>query len=146
MKTLALVSCALFAGSVALAQEAGRLILDFGAGFTAPVNVTADHLDYGWNVQGGVGYNFSSMVGAKLQLDFNDMGINSNTLSDIGVPGGSVRVVSATVDPIIHLTRHSHFDVYAIGGGGLYHRTQEFTAPTVSTFTGFNPFFGSIIR
>ena len=142
MKVLALATCSLFVIGSASAAEYERLILDFGAGFTAPVNVSANHLDMGWNVQGGIGYNFNPTVGLKLQVDYNSMGIKSGILNNIGVPGGNVNIFSATADPIVHLTPHSRFDVYAIGGGGLYHRTQEFTSPTVQTFTGFDPFYG----
>lgn len=56
------------------------------------------------------------------------------------MPGGGVHVFSATLDPIVHLNPKGHLDVYVTGGGGIYHRYQDFTAPT--TFTGFNPFFG----
>jgi len=42
----------------------------------------------------------------------------------------------------VHLTPRAKADVYVVGGGGLYHRSQEFTAPTVATVTGFDPFFG----
>ncbi|MBV8846995.1 MAG: outer membrane beta-barrel protein [Bryobacterales bacterium] len=142
MKASALAACSLFVIGTASAQEFQHVLVDFGAGFTSPVSRSADHLDMGWNVQGGIGYNFSPVVGAKLQLDYNSMGIKSSVLNNIGVPGGNVNIFSATVNPIVHLIPHSHFDIYAIGGGGLYHRTQEFTAPTIQTFTGFNPFFG----
>jgi hypothetical protein len=70
------------------------------------------------------------------------MGINSTTLNNFGAPGGDMHIFSATLDPIVHLNPHGHIDVYLIGGGGIYHRTQEFTAPTVSTVTAFDPFFG----
>ena len=77
-----------------------------------------------------------------VDLGYNSFGINSATLSNIGVPGGDVHVVSATLDPIVHLTPHSHFDVYIVGGGGMYRRQQDFTAPSTATFTGFDPFVG----
>jgi hypothetical protein len=32
--------------------------------------------------------------------------------------------------------------MYIIGGGGIYHRYQEFTQPSVTTVVGFDPFFG----
>jgi hypothetical protein len=124
------------------AQEYHRLIVDFGAGFTQPVGTTGTNLDDGWNIRGGVGVNFSRYVGAIVQLDYNSMGINSTTLSNIGFPGGDVHVFSATLNPIVHLTPRGHFDVYLIGGGGMYRRTEEFTQPGVASVTGFNPFFG----
>jgi len=46
------------------------------------------------------------------------------------------------LDPVIHVMPHAPFDAYIIGGGGIYHRTQEFTAPSAATVTAFDPFFG----
>src|SRR5580692_11201274 len=77
-----------------------------------------------------------------LDLNYNSFGINSGTLSNLGFPGGDVHIFSATLDPIVHLTPHSHFDVYLTGGGGVYHRYQEFTAPATGTGIAYNPFFG----
>jgi hypothetical protein len=124
------------------AQEEHKVIVDLGAGFVQPVGGAGRSLDPGWNIKGGVGYNFSSVVGAMVQLDYDSLGINSTTLSNLGFPGGDVHVFSATLDPIVHLTPHSHFDLYLIGGGGMYKRTQEFTQPGVATAVGFDPFFG----
>ena len=49
---------------------------------------------------------------------------------------------SATLDPIVHLNPNGHIDVYLTGGGGLFHRYQEFSQPTTETVLGFDPFFG----
>ena len=57
------------------------------------------------------------------------MGVNPSTLANIGVPGGRMSVFSATLDPIVHLNPKGHVDFYVTGGGGLFHRYQEFTAP-----------------
>lgn len=124
------------------AQEVSRFSFDVGGGFTQPMGDTGRHLDNGWNIQGGIGFNFSPYVGAMIDVGYNSFGINAATLSAIGVPGGDMHVLSATLDPIIHLNPHGHFDIYLTGGGGVYHRTQEFTQPGVATFTGFDPFFG----
>jgi hypothetical protein len=142
MKLLLVLACALVTLKPLSAQEHHLLIVDVGAGFTEPVGNTGTHLDTGWNIRGGVGINFSQYIGALLQLDYNSLGINSTTLSKVGFPGGNVNVFSATIDPIVHLTPRGHFDVYLIGGGGLYHRTQQFTQPGVATVVGFDPFFG----
>jgi hypothetical protein len=70
------------------------------------------------------------------------MGINSTTLSNLGVPGGNVHILSATLDPIVHLNPHGRTDVYLTGGGGLFRWYQQFTQPSVAVVPGFNPFFG----
>ena len=143
MKTFVTTSCfaLLLAGGLS-AQEFSHLAFDIGGGFTQSVGSTGRNLDNGWNVGGGVGWNFSPYIGAMVQTNFNSMGINSTTLSNLGYPGGDVHIFSATIDPIVHLHPHGHWDAYIVGGGGLYHVYQEFTAPGVATVTGFNPFFG----
>jgi len=143
MKSFALASCmSLFLAGSMVAQEGSRFLFNIGGGFTQPVGNTGRHLDEGWNIQGGGGINFTPYFGAMIDLGYNSFGINSAALSNIGVPGGDIHVFSATLDPVIHLTPQRHFDVYIIGGGGIYHRYQEFTQPSVTTVVGFDPFFG----
>ena len=143
MRRILAISCfsVLFGGFVG-AQEVPRFAFELGGGFTEPVGNTGRNLDQGWNIGTGAGINFSQYVGLLVQVDYNRLGINSTTLNAVGFPGGDVNVFSATLDPIVHLTPRGHFDVYLIGGGGYYRRTQEFTAPSVATFTAFDPFFG----
>jgi hypothetical protein len=143
MKTLALATgLGILAIGVASAQEVSHFAFSVGAGFTTPVGNTGRQLDEGWNIGGGFGMNFSPYVGALIDLDYNSFGINSGTLANIGVPGGGLHVFSATLDPIVHLNPKGHVDVYVTGGGGLFHRYQDFTAPSVGVATGFDPFFG----
>ncbi len=124
------------------AQEKSPVAFQIGGGFTQGVGRTGTYLDTGWNITAGVGYNFNQYVGILMDLSDNSMGINSATLGNIGVPGGSVNLFTATLDPIIHLTPASHADLYVTGGFGLFHRNQEFTTPSAATTFGFNPFFG----
>jgi hypothetical protein len=143
MKTITLAACfGLAALGVSSAQETSHFAFTIGGGWTTPVGNTGHYIDDGWNVGGGAGVNFNSWVGALIDLNYNQMGINSTTLQSIGVPGGGLHIFSATLDPIVHLTPKSHFDLYVTGGGGLYHRMQDYTAPTTVTVAGYNPFFG----
>jgi hypothetical protein len=143
MKTLALATgLGMLAMGAASAQEVSHFAFSVGAGFTTPVGNTGRQLDDGWNIGGGFGMNFSPYVGALIDLDYNSFGINSGTLANIGVPGGGLHVFSATLDPIVHLNPKGRVDVYVTGGGGLFHRYQDFTAPSVGVATGFDPFFG----
>ena len=110
MKNIAFVSC--FGTSLhrhhERLQEVSRFSFDLGAGFTQPVGNTGRLLNDGWNVQGGVGYNFSNRIGTMMQLDYNSIGhMNGTALGTSGFPGGDIHIVSATVDPIFHLTPKS---------------------------------------
>jgi len=143
MKSLALVIGAAVVGlGAASAQESSHFAFNVGAGFTTPVGSTGRYVDEGWNVGAGAGVNFSPYVGALIDLSYNTMGINSTTLANFGAPGGGMHVFSATLDPIVHLAPRSHVDVYVTGGGGLYRRQEDLTAPTVSIVPAGNAFFG----
>jgi opacity protein-like surface antigen len=146
MNKFALVGCFSFLciGTLS-AQEVSRFSFDLGGGFTQPVGNTGRFLNDGWNVQGGVGYNFSNYIGVMGQLDYNSMGMNGTALGSSGFTGGDIHVFSATIDPIVHLTPKSHFDVYAIGGGGLYHWYQQFSAPTGIVSNSFAGSFPLVI-
>jgi Outer membrane protein beta-barrel domain len=142
MKFLTTCGLALVVVASATAQETSHFAFNVGGGFTTPLGDTGRHLDTGWNVGGGAGVNFNSYVGALIDVNYNSFGINSATLQNIGVPGGGFHILSATLDPIIHLSPRSHVDVYVTGGGGIYHQTQDFTQPGVAIVPGFDPFFG----
>jgi len=144
MKLVFACSALLFSATLAIAQnnEVPRFSGSIAGGFTNPLGTTGEHLDTGWNIQGGAGVNFNAWLGAQIQGQFDDFGINRTTLDNAGFPDGAVHVFSATIDPIVHLTPHSHADIYLIGGGGLYHVYHEFTQPTVAAVTGYDPFFG----
>jgi Outer membrane protein beta-barrel domain len=141
MKTITFI-CGLLFSTVLSAQEFPRFSFDVGGGFTQTVGNTGRELDNGWNINGGAGFNFNSRLGANVNVGFNDLGITSTTANNLGFPGGDVHIFSATLDPIVHLTPHSRFDVYVTGGGGMFRTTQQFNAPAPGAVTGFNPFFG----
>ncbi|HXS94284.1 MAG TPA: outer membrane beta-barrel protein [Candidatus Limnocylindrales bacterium] len=124
------------------AQERSHVAFNIGAGFTEPVGHTGRVTDMGWNVGAGVGYNFNPYVGLLVDANYSSFGINSTTLANVGAPGGGFHIFSATLDPIIHIAPKSHADVYITGGGGIYHRNQDLTAPATAITTGFDPFFG----
>jgi opacity protein-like surface antigen len=141
MNKLVLASfCGLLLVGTLSAQEVPRFSYELGAGFTSPVGNTGNYLDEAWNLQGGVGYNFTSHIGVMGQLDYNSFGINSVPLNNIGYPGGDIHVFSATIDPIYHLNPTGRVDPYLIGGGGLYHWDEQLSAPAAGTV--ISPFSG----
>lgn len=143
MKLLTTAMCvgALTLGGLS-AQETSHFAFNVGAGLTTPLGNAGRNLDYGWDIRGGAGFNFNQWVGALVDLNYTQMGINSTTLQNIGVPGGGFHIFSATLDPIVHLTPRSSVDVYLTGGGGIYHQYQNLTAPSTGIVSGYNPFFG----
>ena len=143
MKYLLIASCAgLFAAGTLSAQEFSHFGFSVGAGFTQGRGDAGRNLDMGWNVRAGAGVKFNPYIGVMVDGAYDNMGITSSTLATVGAPGGRVSIASFTLDPIVHVTPKSHVDFYITGGGGLFHRYQQFTAPSVAVGTGFDPFFG----
>ncbi len=113
-----------------------------GGGVTPAVNPIASRLDTGWNVSAGAGVNVNHHFGLMLDFMFNDLAINRTALNQAQAPDGSVRIWGFTLDPVFHVTQEGPVDFYVTGGGGIYHRTVEYTRPTIATGTFFDPWFG----
>src|SRR5690242_4041083 len=143
-RALYTIACAaaLLAVRPAAAQNTNKFNFNIGAGFTEPVKYSDSRLDTGFNITAGAGYNFVPHLGVVGEFGFNHLGLSSAALSAAGVPGGSTRIYSLTLNPIVHFNPRGRMDAYIIGGGGFYRRTVELTAPTVATVTAFDPFFG----
>jgi opacity protein-like surface antigen len=126
----------------AAAQNNNHLTFNIGAGFTEPVRHTDGRVDVGYNINAGAGINLTPAFGVIGEFGYNHFALASPVLNAAGVPDGNARLYSLTLNPIVRFNPHGRFDVYAIGGGGYYRRTMEFTAPTIATITAFDPFFG----
>ncbi|HEV2462723.1 MAG TPA: hypothetical protein VGT04_02870 [Acidobacteriaceae bacterium] len=102
-----------------------------GGGFTAPIgnDVRGGYDGWGYNVTVGGGWNFTKMIGALLEYQFNRNTIPQTTLQAIGVPSGNINTWSLTLDPIIYLPVTHSMGAYATGGGGFYRKVTNFSAP-----------------
>jgi hypothetical protein len=118
----------LLAGALS-AQELPPLSYNIGGGFTQPVGTLGRYTNQGWDLQAGSGYNFLPYFGTMLDFNFNSLGINSGTATNLGIPGGTETVWSFTLDPVVHLHPFGRIDPYVIGGGGIYHRADKLTKP-----------------
>jgi hypothetical protein len=138
--------CGAMLGSLPVAaQETANSLFTaaVGAGFTTPVYHTGTALDPGWNFNAQAGINlFGAHLGLVGEFMFTNMGINSGTLNNLQFPGGTTRIWAVSAEPVIRFNPRGRVDFYLIGGPGIYHRTVEFTQPTIETYTAFDPFFG----
>jgi hypothetical protein len=113
-----------------------------GGGVTTPINPIGTRLDTGWNVAAGAGINANHHFGVMLDFMFNSMPVNNTFLNQVQAPEGRVRVWGFTLDPIVHVTQEGPVDFYVTGGGGIYHRTVEYTQPVIVPGVFFDPWFG----
>jgi len=120
----------------------GRLFTGYiGGGPGFPVSDFGQRVDNGWNVSAGAGIS-GNHLGLMLDFTYNDFGVNQSILNQVAAPNGSTRIWSFTLDPVIHVMKEGPADLYITGGGGIYHRTVEFTQPGVASTTFFDPWFG----
>ena len=124
------------------AQNTSRFNFHLGGGFTEPTKYAVDRFDRGFNITAGGGVNLVPHFGVVGEFGYNQLGLTRAALNAAGVPSGSGRIYSLTANPIFRFNPQGRFDAYAIGGGGYYRRTVEFTAPTISVVTAFDPFYG----
>ncbi len=144
-RILSTIACGLAGVFLALpcsAQNTSRFNFHLGGGFTEPVRYTDGRLDTGFNLSAGAGINLDPHLGVMAEFGYNHLGINSTILGAVGVPGGSARIYNVGLAPIFRFNPRGRYDFYVVGGGGYYRRTLEFTAPTVTTTTAFDPFYG----
>jgi opacity protein-like surface antigen len=132
-------------GSLSVYAEA-PVSFNVGGGFTTPAYNTGIRHNTGWNGSVGVGITPFSHVGLRGEFQYNQLAINGSTLSALSFPNGDTRLWSLTLNPILRLHPRGMISPYLIGGGGLYHRTAEFTAPTVATVTAYDPYFNYFYR
>ena len=79
-----------------------------------------------------------------LDLNYNTLDLPGAQLFNFGVSTGGFHILSATIDPIVHLTPKSRVDLYVTGGGGLYHRIEDYSVPTLTAAPTYNPFLGFV--
>ncbi|HEX3968872.1 MAG TPA: hypothetical protein VHW70_12970 [Edaphobacter sp.] len=121
-----------------------------GGGFTMPTSDMGKSLSTSYNIQAGGGRNFNKKVGVMLQFDWDNFGIQTNTLNALlgiydGPPlffedqngnplsqiSGSSHIWSFTVDPIFNFYNSDSKGAYVVAGAGFYHKTATFSTPAI---------------
>jgi hypothetical protein len=131
-----------------------------GGGFGVPVGGTHSYLTTGWGLQVGGGRNFNKKFALNAQFDYDHFGFQTATLNSLlaiydGPPifatdqnddplsqlGGASHVWSFTLDPKYTFYEGDKYGAYVVVGGGFYHKTANFTTPSIETE---DTFFGPI--
>ena len=144
MKRFALVLCGamLAVVSASAQQEFSKYSIDIGGGYTATVGATSNYADWGWNAKGGFDYNFTSHFGAAVNVGYDSMPISSGAAFTLGVPGGHVDVMHATLDPVFHLMQTRRADFYLTSGGGYFRVYRQFSSGQSPPTSAYLPSLG----
>lgn len=125
-----------------------------GGGFTLPAGGSHNYLAPSYAIQVGAARNFNKTYGVQAEFDWANFGFQTSTLNNLlaiyngtctggcGLTqlGGNSHVWSFTLDPIMNFYTSDSWGAYVIGGGGFYHKTANFTIPSIGQYC--DPFYG----
>ena len=126
-----------------------------GGGFTLPVGGSHNYLSTSYDFQAGVGRNFNKKFGVQADFNWANFGFQTATLNrqlaiynstcgfggcGLTQLGGTSHIWSFTLDPIMNFYQSDTLGAYVIGGGGFYHKTANFTIPSIGQYC--DPFYG----
>ncbi len=139
------------------ADGSNKYVFEVGAGLTLPTGDTHKVLSTSYSFQGGIGRNFNKKEGVIAQFDWDNFGVQTNTLNSLlatynnlgytdqnNAPlsqlNGSSHVWSFTLNPIYNFYEGDKTGAYVIAGAGFYHKTASFSVPVIGT--GYDPYYG----
>ena len=138
------------------ADGSNRYTFEFGGGLTIPTGTTRNDLTTGYKFQVGGGRNFNDKFATLIQFDWDNFGFQTATLNKqlaiynneinafntanpgANIPpltqlGGTSHAWSISVDPMYNFMQSDKWGGYVVGAAGFYHKTADFTVPTVAT-------------
>ena len=143
-RVVALIGLVCFATVFVCAQSERPVAINIGGGFTPLVGDVSSHLNNGWHMTGGIGYNVRGPLTIGVQFAFNGFGVNRSTLMKAAAPSGDSHVWSVSAEPRLELPFEHKLKPYVVGGVGYYRRTVNFTRPATQQVFFFDPFFGFV--
>ncbi len=125
-----------------------------GGGFTLPVGGSHNYLSTSYDFQAAVARNFSKKYGVEAEFNWANFGFQTSTLNrqlaiynstclggcGLNQLGGTSHIWSFTLEPIVNFYESDTWGGYVIGGAGFYHKTANFTIPSIGTYC--DPFYG----
>jgi hypothetical protein len=117
-----------------------------GVGLTIPTGDFSNQVKPSYSFQFGGGRNFNKIFGLLAQFDWDNFGFQGSTLANqtaiynspnifgagtISGLDGTSHIWSFTLDPTITIPTSGALGAYVVGGVGFYHKTANFTVPTI---------------
>jgi len=140
-RNLTLSACLAFIASGSFGQDLSPWNFTIGGGIGFPQSTADKFVNNGANFVIGGGPNIRRYLSLDAEFMWHDLPIKQDVVRALGVPDGSARIYSVTMNAIVPIPTHGKMGFYAIGGGGWYHRSGELTAPTYVPGTVCPPFY-----
>lgn len=129
----------------AYAQDVRPVNWSFGMGFTSPNSEVRDHLGDGYNINFGLQFNVTPMIGIEGLYSFNGLGSKRLNIDVAETPGGPTtsREFSADMNmqygtgAVIIQQPTGNVRPYGLVGMGVYYRPVKVTTPGVGFVPGY---------
>ena len=142
------------------ADGSHKIAVNVGGGFGIPTGNSRNVFTTSYDLQAGIGYNFSNKFGIMGEFGYDHFGLQGNLIAsqanyynglgiidpttgvaaDFSGLDGNAHVLSLTVDPIYTFYQGESLGAYVIAGGGYYHKGVNFTTPQASYYC--DPYYG----
>ena len=129
----------------AQAQDVRPVNWSFGMGFTSPNSEVREHLGDGYNINFGLQFNVTPIIGIEGLYSFNGLGSKSRLVDVSDTPGGPTtpREFSADMNmqygtgAVIIQAPSGTARPYGLVGMGIYYRPVKVTTPGVGFVPGY---------
>jgi opacity protein-like surface antigen len=152
---LAAVALTLVAGTPAVAQDRSLVAFNFGGGVAFPVTGLRDAFNTGWDWTIGLTWNITPEVGILTEYQYDRLGGPDRTFDFSSVPGAVTQTGVIESNHQMHMgtfnlvytprlaanERAVPIGVYALAGGGIYHRLIQLTTPSVGYASVCDPYW-----
>jgi hypothetical protein len=115
-----------------------RWAFEAGAGFNAPIGNATPYITWGGNLTLGGGLHLSRRFTVMAEYQFMDNKIPGALIAAGGSDSGDAHINSITGSALIDLVPEKwSTGVYAVGGGGYYHMSTNFTDFVCCDYYGY---------
>lgn len=127
------------------AQDVRPVQWSFGMGFTMPNSEVRDRLGDGYNINFGLQFNVTPIIGIEGLYSFNGLGSKSRFIDVADTPGGPTtsREFSADMNmqygtgAVVIQQPTGNVRPYGLAGMGIYYRPIKLTTPGVGWVPGY---------
>lgn len=116
-----------------------NLAFEVGGGFNAPIGNDRPYITYGGNLNVDGGFHLTNRLSLLGEFGFMDNKLPGAFIAAAGqgATGGNTHILSLTAEPVLDFFPGHTNSFYAIGGGGYYHKSTNFTVETCCDFYGY---------
>jgi opacity protein-like surface antigen len=143
---MALVFVAAVIAAVPASAQDKKVDVNIGGGYTFAISEIRKHLGDGYNVNFGLTFHVTPLIGIQAEYSFNGMGKKQVNLDVSNTPGGAttsqpfygdMNMQYGDFNLVIKPPTEGKIKPYIVAGAGVYYRPVKVTTPSVGYIPGY---------